>query len=279
MITINTKLGLKSSIAVGTLLIITAIITYMLFFQREVDSVSQNGPLTAEIISINQRLPLMDDVQLAAGIAYDTNNDRFFISTDQPHGLLTSNEAHFFVLNQHLDKIEFAMSIQADGDLEGVTVLDAHTAIVISELGTLIYLVDEGDNDFSVNKSVLIFEDGLSHKLGSLAYDYDRQHIYTAEKEDEKVLYKLDQDGNLLESITLQLSDQVFPNNDASLDTDYTIAGMTYSAGFLYLFSEAYSTIFKFNVETQRIEDVFGVDQLPEVAGITLKGNDFYLIG
>jgi uncharacterized protein YjiK len=216
---------------------------------------------------------------LAADIAYDDVNDRFFITTDQPHSFIESSKAYFFVLNHQLDTIEFEIEMQADGDLEGVAAMDGNTAVVVSEPGTLIYLVDEGDDQFIVEKSVSIFNDGKSHKLGSLAYDNDQQHLYTAEKEGEKTIYKLDADGNLLESFELEPADHIPASRAYSLASDYTIAGMTYADGYLYIFSEAYSTIFKFNIETRKIEEVFGVDQLPESSGITLKQNDFYIIG
>jgi uncharacterized protein YjiK len=266
-------------IAVFVILLTGGGLIYLLFFQQEVDSVALNGPLEVKIISLNMQLPLQEQIQLAAGIAYDNDNGRFFISTDEPHTLFTKHEAYIYVLNTNLNKIETTIKLIPDGDLEGITYIGENTIAVASELGTLLYLHDEGGNKFVEQKRVSIFSDGQDHKLGSLAYDTSNQHLYTAEKEGKKTIYKLNREGTLLDSFEPQLADHIISKRAYSLDTDYTIAGMTYADGYLYIFSEAYSTIFKFRITTQKVEEVIGVDQLPEAAGITVKDNQFYFVG
>jgi uncharacterized protein YjiK len=263
---------------IGVIIAVSGVI-YVMYFQREVDSVAQNGPLNAQIIDQEKQLPLLEQIQLAAGIAYDADNDRFFISTDEPHTLITKHEAYVYILNSNLDTLEAKIKLQPDGDLEGITYIGNGTTVAASEPGTLFYLHDEGGNNFVAQKRVTIFNDGQAHKLGSLAYDADNQHLYTAEKEGKKTIYKLDRDGTLLDSFELQLSDSVSAKRAFSLDTDYTIAGMTYADSYLYMFSEAYSTILKFSIETRQVEEVIGVNQLPEAAGITVADNQFYFVG
>lgn len=248
---------------------------YVLFAQPEVDSTARNGPLESEMISQAGQLPLLAEAQLAAGMAYDFEHDRFLISTDEPHTLLPQHEASVFWLNSDLSEVIAEIRLPVDGDLEGMAYLGGNTAVTVSEVGTLIYLhVDEG-HGLSEQKRTAIFDDGQTHKLGSLAYDSDNQHLYTAEKVGKKTIYQLDRDGNLLTSFTLQAA------NDpaSSVENAYTIAGMSYSDGYLYIFSEAYATIFKLNVTTREVEQVLGVAQLPEAAGITIKDNQFYIVG
>lgn len=248
---------------------------YLLFAQPEVDSAARNGPLESEMINQTSQLPLLAEAQLAAGIAYDFEHDRFLISTDEPHTLLPQHEASVFWLNSALTEIIAEIKLPVDGDLEGMAYLGGNTAVTVSEVGTLIYLHVDDDHGVIEQKRTAIFADGQAHKLGSLAYDSDNQHLYTAEKVGSKTIYQLDREGNLLSSFTLQL-----PNDTAnSVENAYTIAGMSYTDGYLYLFSEAYATIFKLNVHTQEVEQIWGVDQLPEAAGITIKDNQFYIVG
>jgi hypothetical protein len=54
---------------------------------------------------------------------------------------------------------------------------------------------------------------------------------------------------------------------------------MTFGNNHLYIFSEAYSTIFKFNPESKRVVAVYGVNDIHESAGITLKEGVAYLVG
>lgn len=64
-----------------------------------------------------------------------------------------------------------------------------------------------------------------------------------------------------------------------NMNKDYTIAGMTYGNQHLYIFSEAYSTIFTYNPETKQLATVYGVKDIHESAGITLKEGVAYLVG
>jgi len=276
---------LTSPLGIGTLVVLICALlagsyfVYAMYFQHEVDSVAQNGPLESQIINQDRQLPLLAEIQYAAGITYDKDNDRFFISTDQPHTLRTIPEAYVYTLNNNLDQIEFALKLETDGDLEGITYIGDNTVVAVSETGTLIYLQANIDITLVEQKRVAIFNDSQAHKLGSLAYDAQNQHLYTAEKEGSKTIYKLDRDGTLLDSFALQVGDTIASNRAYSIETDYTIAGMTYADGTLCIHSEAYSTIFKLDVATQQLTEVLGVDKLPEVAGITVKGNQFYFVG
>ena len=40
-----------------------------------------------------------------------------------------------------------------------------------------------------------------------------------------------------------------------------------------------YSTVFKIDLKQQRVIEAFGIEQLPECAGLTIKDNDLYLLG
>ncbi|MGB1251466.1 MAG: hypothetical protein ACPG8W_12675 [Candidatus Promineifilaceae bacterium] len=252
---------------------------YGSFFQREVDSMARNAPIESTIISINKRQPMPVAVGLAAGIAYDSDNDLFFISTDQPQTLRNIPEAQVHVLNSDLDTVEATTLLTTDGDLEGIAYIGNSTAVAISEIGTLIYLQYDGAGGLVEQRRVTALDDTATHKLGSLAADPVGEHLYSAEKEGTKTIYQFDYAGNLLNSFELTIPDSFASSRAYSLDTDYTIAGMTYADGFLYIFSEAYSTIFKFDLASQQVTEVIGVESLPEVAGITAKGGELVFVG
>jgi hypothetical protein len=49
---------------------------------------------------------LMDNkLELSASFTYDKFNDRFFISTDTPHGIFVKKEAKIFILDKSLKNI------------------------------------------------------------------------------------------------------------------------------------------------------------------------------
>lgn len=149
--------------------------------------------------------------------------------------------------------------------------------MILAENGTLVFMEDQGDNNWVEQNRTSFTPSGM---LGSAAYDAQNQHIYTANKKGEKVIYKLDRQGNLIEQFPLDLAEQITANRAFDLTNDYTIAGMTYRDGQLYLFSEAYSTIFKLDVASKDVTELFGVQDMLESSGITAKDdNTFYVIG
>ena len=107
---------MKKYLITGIILIFLMIIFgYIVFFTKEVDDVAENGPIQSQIISKIDQIPLFEGM-LAASISWDFDKDRFFISTDQPHGLFTDKIASFYVANDSLDKIIYKKDLVTDGD-------------------------------------------------------------------------------------------------------------------------------------------------------------------
>ena len=100
-----------------------------------------------------------------------------------------------------------------------------------------------------ISRCECLFNGNGKHKLGSLAYDPVNERLYSAGKEGKKIIYKINRDGKLLRSIEFSVGD-ISAKREFDIAKDYTIAGMAFGNQHLYIFSEAYSTIFKFNPET-----------------------------
>ncbi len=253
--------------------------------QKELDDVSINGPIKSEIITSVEKTPLFEDV-LAAGITWDYDNDQFLISTDQPHGVQdlsasASTAAYFHVVDSTLTKLLYTKSIEPDGDLEGIAYIGNNEVAIMSELGTIYYL-RESNGAWKETGTAFIFDanDSSPHKLGSFAYDSVNKHLYTAEKEGKKIIYQIARDGTLLDSFELTSKSIGLPSNrNYSMAKDYTIAGMTFENNNLYIWSEAYSTLFKFDIKTRKVNQVYGMDGVHESAGVTIKNGVVYLVG
>jgi hypothetical protein len=254
-----------------------AILLTVLFQGRELDDASLNGPIDSEVVQAVERKPMFEGV-LAAGIAWDFDQDRFFISTDQPHSLMSNQMATFYVVNAALDRILYQQDFLVDGDLEGIAYIGDSEVAIMSETGTLYFLREEGST-WVGSGDISIFVGQGRHKLSSLAYDADNDVLYSAEKEGAKIIYKISRTGTLLESFELSVSATVSASRPFDLATDYTIAGMTYEDGYLYILSEAYSTIFQYSLEQREAIRVFGVTGIHESAGITLRQGVAYLAG
>jgi hypothetical protein len=114
---------------------------------------------------------------------------------------------------------------------------------MISEVGTIYYL-EENNNEWKEIRRVSIFNENGKHKLGSLAYDPVNERLYSAEKEGRKIIYQISRNGKLLNSYEFSVGD-IAAKREFNINKDFTIAGMTFGNQHLYIFSEAYSTIFK----------------------------------
>jgi len=268
---------MKKYLIIGIVLLVSIlIIGYFIITQKEVDDIAENGPIQSEIIPILEQIPLFENV-LAAGISWDYDNDRFFISTDQPHGLFTEKIATFIVANASLNEVLTKKEIPTDGDLEGIAYIGNNEVAIMSEAGTIYYL-KEKDNEWIETNKVSIFDGKGSHKLSSFAYDSVNERLYSAEKEGRKIIYQISRNGNLLNSFDFNVGD-ITAKREFDINKDYTIAGMAYDEQHLYILSEAYSTIFKYNPDTKQVIRVYGVNSMHESAGITIKEGVAYLVG
>ena len=268
---------MKKYLIIGTILVVIIVaLGYFIFLGKEVDDIAENGPIQSEIIPKMDQIPLFKNM-LAAGISWDYDNNRFFISTNQPHGLLTEKVASFYVANTTLDQILYKKDLDTDGDLEGIAYIGNNEVAMISEVGTIYYL-EENNNEWKEIRRVSIFNENGKHKLGSLAYDPVNERLYSAEKEGRKIIYQISRNGKLLNSYEFSVGN-IAAKREFNINKDYTIAGMTFGNQHLYIFSEAYSTIFKYNPKTRQVISVYGVMDIYESSGITLKGGKVYIVG
>jgi len=262
-----------------TILIGIAIISILVFYaltKKEVDDKAVNGPYVSEIIQKTNEIKQPVDM-LYAGISWDYDKDRFFVSTDQPHELFSSGIASFYIFNKTLDTVLFKMDLETNGDLEGISYIGNNEIAIISEAGTL-YFLKEQNKQWKLTNTISLPAENGPYKLASLAYDSKNKHLYTAQKEGKKIIYKMDREGKLLKHFTLEVKNNR-TNAKASIESDYTISGMTFNKEHLYIFSEAYSTIFKFNPKTKHVDNIYGVENIHESAGITIKKGSIYLVG
>jgi len=244
--------------------------------KKELDDRAVNGPFISEIIQKTNETKQLTDI-LAAGISWDYDNDRFFVSTDQPHELFSNGIASFYIFNKSFEKVLYSMDLKTDGDLEGITYIGNNELAIISEVGTL-YFLKEKDQQWELTKTISLPKGDIQYKLASLAYDSKNKYLYTAQKEGKKIIYKMNRDGKLLDSFTLKVQN-VTENKKTSINDDYTISGMTFKKGHLYVFSEAYSTIFKYNPNTKHVDNIYGISNIHESSGITIKKGSMYLVG
>lgn len=250
------------------IIFIAAIFSYWWFFyKKELDSNAENVPIQTEKINLENKIPLLQKLKLNAGFSYDKNNERFFVSTDTPHSLFRGKEAKIFILSKNLKKIKSEITIESKQDFEGIVVIDEKTVKVISDAGEL-YTISVDSNEMKVIESKNIFNGNKNHKIGSLAFD--GKYLYTAEKEGKKIFYKISLDGEILDEFEI--------SNFQSPDL-FTIAGMTFVDDNLYILSEAYSTIFKIDLEEKKLSESYSVLEMDECSGLTSDGALFYTVG
>lgn len=263
-----------------SLSVIAIYIVYDFRYGIELDSRAEYGPLNARMLTVDDNFDIPVEINLAAGLSYDADNDWFLVSTDEPHTLLPVHQARVFVLDSTFTSILRSHYVQSDSDLEGITTMGSGRIATLSELGKLTFLQDDGADGLTEIAHFKVFDEG-GHKLGSLAYDHTNHHFYTAEKEGGKTIYKIDEQGKLLESFELRMPKTFAEAADEcfNFDDDYTIAGMQYIDEKLYIFSEAYSTVFVMEISTQQITDVIGFPHLPESSGMTIRNGKIYFIG
>ena len=257
-------------------LIAIAMITAWLLLVPELDDVAQNGPLQSQRIQVSTSLPLLENI-LAAGISWNYDRDEFLISTDQPHGLFTGNIATMVVVDRLFSRVLYKLELHTDADLEGIAYIGNGEVAMISERGTL-YFVVYRDAGWQLQRVVSVFTDNRKHKLASLAYDPASQTLYTAEKTGRKTIYQLSREGRLLDQFPLTV-DGLPASRPFNLERDYTISGMAFGNEHLFVFSEAYSTIFKVSQADRQTVAVYGVDGARESAGLALRMNDVWLAG
>jgi len=104
------------------------------------------------------------------------------------------------------------------------------------------------------------------------------ERLYSAEKDGEKIIYQISRSGKLMNSFEFSVGN-ITSKREFDINKDYTIAGMAYDEQHLYIFSEAYSTIFKYDPDTKKLISVYGVNKMHESAGITLKEGVAYSVG
>ncbi len=241
---------------------------YFQFFAKELDANADNSPIKSQKVRLQKKVLMDKSLSLAAGIAYDQYHDRFFVSTDLPHTLFPKQEAQVFMLDKNLQKIQAPFALKTAGDLEGIAVIDKTTLKVLSDTGELFTVSVGQDNSMTVVATNSVFSDKAPHKLSSLAFD--GKYLYSAEKEGEKIFYKLSLDGELIKQFKLK---------DFPAEKEFTVAGMTLRGGFLYVLSEAYSTLFKVDLSDETIVTSAGIQQMNECAGITTDETLFYCVG
>ena len=248
----------------------TAIV--QLNLKTEVNDDAKESPYKSRLID-KKNDTLMPKEYLASGITYDWDRKEYVLVSDHPHKLFAEKASTLITLDKEVTNKLYSAKIESDSDLEGIAYIGKNRSYSISEKGN-IYVLKRNELGEWELASTLKGTNGVSKKVASLAFDKDNEVLYTAEKEQEKKLYKMDLDGNILEIIKLKLE-----GNSADIDKDFTISGMAYADKRLLILSEAYSTIFIYDTEVDEIIDSVGLDNTREVSGIALSDKSAITIG
>jgi len=240
---------------------------------KEVNDVAKDGPYASPLIQSNGTV-LMPENYLASGITYDWDSKEYVMLSDHPHVLNADKISTLMVVDETMKNVVYSTGIPSDSDIEGVGYKGDGVIYSISESG-MIYVLDKESKGWAFRET-LPGINGIATKVSSLAIDTDSGLMYTAEKEGKKNLYVMNSSGELIETITLVLPQNEF---NASIDSDYTISGMAYKSGKLIILSEAYSTVFFYDIAKKRIVSSVGLDDTHEAAGIAINGNKLVTVG
>lgn len=263
----------KLKISIASALVISSVAAYSVLSAKEVNDVSIDSPHPAFQLEPVNTQPMVKDY-LASSMAYNFDSKEFLMTSDHPHELFADPISTLMVLADDLITVKQTLDIPSDSDLEGLAYVGDDLAIAISEKGT-IYRLQREDAGWSLLDS----KKGLAGKVtkvASLAANLDDGKLYSAEKEGSKNLYVMDMQGQLERTIKLSIDN---PKGDYSLDDDYTISGLAFQGNDLYILSEAYSTIFKFDIRSEKIVAAYGLKNTHEVGGLTIRGGSFVTAG
>ncbi|MGF1765162.1 hypothetical protein [Aliivibrio kagoshimensis] len=262
----------KKSVAVGLLALLT-VGAYSLLTGKEVNDISTDSPHSSIQLASSSTYLMVKDY-LASSMAYNQDTREFLMTSDHPHTLFAEPISTLMVLADDLVTVKQTLDIPSDSDLEGLAYVGNNMAIAISEKGTIYRLKNDGEKwSLLDSKKGLI---GQVTKVASLATDVEADKLYTAEKEGKKNLYIMDMQGQLERTIELKFDN---PAGAYSLESDFTIAGLTYHNGYLYMLSEAYSTVFKFDLKTEKIIQAYGLSDSHEMGGLTFRDGHFVTAG
>jgi len=231
---------------------------YRLFNYERIETDPRLGPISVELVDPVTVLAIPEQIGAPSGISYQPDLDQFVIVTDD-------NE--LFVLDDSLNDIEFGTTIEHPSEVEGVAFLDQARLAAMSEQGDILFF-DRSGQEWALGRTELRSWDkaNWSHVFGSAAYEAEARQLITGVKVGINELYRIDLDGSLAERVTLAPADQLVVSAPAEL-SQYTIVGLTESAGAVYLLSEQYNTVLR--LLDGKIDHAWGLQGVGEVSGLT----------
>jgi uncharacterized protein YjiK len=258
----------------GLVLVIVSIGGYLIFGStKELDDVAAHAPYKSKLVLPQKRIRMPENY-LASGITFDWDSNQYVMLSDHPHTLFSEKISTLKVVDESMKKVVQTAPVPSDSDIEGVAYVGSGVINAISESGML-YVVAKSQGDWALKETKQGLS-GIAKKVSSLAFDTDNRHLYTAEKEGEKILYKLDLEGKIMDSVILTLPEG---SQNASLHRDFTISGLAYDDGKVLIISEAYSTIFVYSLADNKIVHSIGLNKTHEVSGITINANKIITLG
>ena len=237
----------------------------------EVDPTPTNAPIANMQILQGHSTAFDAPVVNPAGITWMANSGTYLISTD--NRVVAEVSADYSTV---LSEMKVSTNPIGTGDTEGVAYLGNGQAAVVGERGVVVLLARTVDGWAETDRFDI--EDIVAGtQLGSAAYDAATNTLYTAQKTRELRLYAIDLDDLSVEIIDMTLA----PNLDVVEGrawSEFTIAGMDFDNGALLANSEAFSSVLEIQT-TGLVSDVYGIDNINEASGLTIRDGQIVLMG
>ena len=269
----KTSLFSRTDVLVGLAAISIGAIGFVIYWQYtpEVDSQPSSAPVYSIDMTSGQAIPLTTKVKNPAGISYLADSDTFLISTDDRVVAEVSSDFKTVLSSMTVDANPLKI-----GDTEGVVYLGNGEAAAIGETGAVVMLKRDKGNWIEVDRfPISTFKKGT--QLGSAAFDPQSRTLYSAQKKNGKVLYKINLDSRESEAIPMQLDIKLHEKSGRSWNEFY-VAGLQFHEGKLYGVSESFSSILTITT-SGLVENITGVSNINESSGITVREGVFTLLG
>lgn len=228
------------------------------------------GPIQiSEYVTADPAFQLPAAIEQPSGIAFVEDANRFFVATDQ---------AELFVLDNALTTIHSRkvlsrqLLVNRQGSVEAATAIDADRAVVAGESSMLeLWRWAADDNWYRDAVLELSGYDG-EMEFSGVAYNHDADEYFLATDEEFGVLV-LDAAGAVVRTIDLGDGLDLKAGRDLS---EFSISGLDYANGRLYVLTETYNTIFVVD-PARGIERVIGVEGGGQLAAIAISNGRAFM--
>ena len=230
----------------------------------------RDGPIQlSEYRVAEAAFQLPDSIEQPSGISFVEGVDRFMVATDQ---------AELFVLDSDLSTVRSRtvlsrqLLIARQGSVEATTALDADRAVVAGESSTLELWRWSADGNWYRDAEIELSGFDGEPEFSGVAYNHDADEYFLATDEDFAVLV-IEANGAVLRTIDLGDDLDLKAGRDLS---EFTISGLDYADGRLYVVTEAFNTIFVVD-PTAGVERAIGIEGGGQLSAISIANGRAYM--